>query len=247
MKTADDLTKFYSRSDLFSATGEYHQTLSSWVYNLIVSVPNIPNAALPSQMFQLPNGEGNSVDSLAALAEKLGNSNMTLTKALVLVLPNIPLYLLVAMKVLPWLIPVLYSLMGVVLVCTPQLLDWYQQFSQKKKDSEEDRISENPLDWITQKTQVMSDKYDAIVGLIMIQDARKEQLPTKYGKKFPELYSRCEQEKKFFPTECLNVVRDIMIFCNNCYMTWRMELVHAVELSKSPPATNQFRQQGPLE
>jgi hypothetical protein len=111
---------------------------------------------------------------------------------------------------------------------------------QKSKKEEEKPDISDPSEWISKELENISNKYDSIRGLIIKQDVSIEQLPAKYRKMDPVKYSRAEQEKQFFPNECLTVVRRIMVFCTNAYYDRKDTLISHLPVNNQPPVQPQM-------
>jgi hypothetical protein len=220
---------------LFQAYSEYHTLLTNFANRLITMTPYLPNESIPMAKSNMPSDNPSDLKELAGVMK---NNEMTLIKGLLIFLPNIPMYALAGLKIIPWVVPVIYSAASVALFCAPQLLQWYLDLT--KKQSEEANVdTTNPSEWISKDMQILSDKYDGIRVLIMKQDVKLEQLSSKYRTVPEALYSREAQEKELFPNECLTVVRKIMVFCTNAYNDRKQQLISHLPNSPSQSVSQQ--------
>jgi hypothetical protein len=229
VKAAEAFTAFQFNPKLFDDYSMYHTLFMNFSNSLITKNPFLPNNAILQANQLTPE---NSDDS-EALSEILNNKASWL-QGLLIFGPNIAIYVLAGMKIIPWLVPVVYSVAGVALMCAPNLIKWYLDSSKEKEEAFPVDTS-NPSEWISHDLQVISDKYDAIRILIMAQDVKPERLPAEYRKKEAALYSRKTQEEQFFPNEALTVIRKIMVFCTNAYYEIMDDLISHLPVSSSAP------------
>jgi hypothetical protein len=221
-------TQFLFNKDLFIDYGKYHSLLMDFSNSLITKDPDLPNNAIPQGNNFAPT-EDNS------LVELLKGNGKSWIEGVVILGSIIAISVLAGLKVLPWVIPVVWTVVGVAIFCAPNLINWIMQ-ALKKKDIDDLPVdTTNPSEWISHDLQVMGDKYDGIRILIYRQDTKAERLAQSYGKLDPALISRAKQEAEFFPNEVLTVVKKINVFCTNSYDSIMDGLISHLPVSNSSP------------
>lgn len=218
---------------LFDAYSEYHSLLTDFANSLITITPYLPNESIPMVKSKVSSDEPSDVKELTGVMK---NNEMTLIKGLLIFLPNIPMYAVAALNIMPWAVPVVYSVASVVFFCAPQLIQFL--LDRSKKPDDPDLNTTNPSEWISKEMQILSDKYDGIRVLIMKQSVNLENLSSKYRKMPPALWNRKTQEEELFPNECLTVVRKIMVFCTNAYNDRKQQLISHLPDSHSQHPVN---------
>jgi len=207
---------------------KYHITLSKWVNSLITVSPYLPNNLLPNP--ETPNPQApqeQESQMLNSISEKMHES--VLFSALILVIPSIIFGALVALDKVPWVIPVLYGVGFTGLYFTPQIIQSFQALSKSDADKDVDSLYSNPAEWISKELQKMSDSFDGIRGLVILQNVEPSDLPEAYKNKNPVLYSRLHQEMEFFPNEALEVIRKLTVFSNNAYQDRKGFLINCLK------------------
>jgi hypothetical protein len=213
VKTAEDFTKALYEKDVFANYPNFHQKHAAFTNSLIPITPSLPNQALP---FAPEGKKANENDESILKDFKTGDSTITKIVLLVLVIPFV---YLAYVRLVPVIVPIAFGVFVACLLGAPFIIQLIDHFKQSEEEEDLEDLQLNPTEWISKELQIMSDKYDAIRGLIYGQEVALEKLPTTYSKMPRALSGREKQEMEFFPTECLNVIQKIMVFCNNSYYT----------------------------
>jgi hypothetical protein len=213
VKAAEEFTGALYKEDVFVNYSNFHQKHAKFTNSLIPITPTLPNQALP---FMPEKKETNENNESILKDFKTGDSAITKIVLLVLVIPFV---YLAYIRLVPVIVPIGFGLFVGCLLGAPFIVQLIEHFKQSEEEEDLEDLQLNPTEWISKELQIMSDKYDAIRGLIYGQEVALEKLPSTYSKMPRALSGREKQEMEFFPTECLNVVQKIMVFCNNSYYT----------------------------
>ena len=237
VKATEDFTKcHFDKENLFKDYAKYHSLFMDFSNNLITKNPFLPNNTLQANNQAIVENPSN----IRELADLLQNNSLSFGKVALVGAPVIGLFVLTAIHIVPWLIPVLFSIGGIAFLGAPQLIGWYINYIKNKDDEDLPIDSTNPSEWISHDLQVISDKYDAIRILIFAQDRPTEKLAAFYNTKNSALYRRGEQEAQFFPNEALTIIRKINVFCTNAYYEIMDDLISHLPVSNVPSPQPQF-------
>ena len=215
---AELFTAFIFSSDFFKKYDKYHTLLSDFANSLIPVTPYLPSEALPSSaVFQQK-----PVDKTENFLDKVKFFNSTVGIVVMGIINAVMLY--VAFQgFIPWVVPVVFA--GFFFCMVFGIPERLGDLFKKPLDEDKHSLNETPTEWIAKDIQIINNKYDTVRVFILSQTVEESQLPAFY-KSIPKMFwNREQQEIELFPTECLNVVGKIMVFCNNAYYIRKGELM----------------------